>query len=174
MEVYQCIINRMRVAGLGLKKHILDNKASKTFKELIRENGLEYKFVPPQNHSRNQAERAIQTIKAHFIAILAGFDDKFPLSLWCPLLEPTELTLSLLRQSKVAPKISAFAHVHGPHDYMKKPFAPLGMCNTGPRQAQQPQNLGCKSRRRFQPRYLNGTPPLLPRLHNKNTINKGQ
>jgi hypothetical protein len=42
------------------------------------------------------------------------------------LLEPTELTLNLLRQSKVAPKISAFAHVHGPHDYMKKPFAPLG------------------------------------------------
>jgi hypothetical protein len=37
-----------------------------------------------------------------------------------------ELTLNLLRQSNVAPKISAFAHVHGHHDYMKKQFAPLG------------------------------------------------
>ena len=53
-------------------------------------------------------------------------DDKFPLSLWCYLLEPAELTLNLLRQSKVTPKISTFAHVHGHHDYMKKPFAPLG------------------------------------------------
>ncbi len=83
-------------------------------------------MVPPGNHRRNQAERAIQTFKAHFISILAGVDDEFPLSLWCHLLESMTLTLNLLRQSKVAPKISAFAHVHGPHNYMKKPFAPLG------------------------------------------------
>jgi hypothetical protein len=53
-------------------------------------------------------------------------DDKFPLSLWCALLEQTELTVNLLRQSNMAPKISAFAHVHGQHNYMKKPFAPIG------------------------------------------------
>jgi hypothetical protein len=34
--------------------------------------------------------------------------------------------VNLLRQSNVIPKISAFAHVHGQHDYMKKPFAPIG------------------------------------------------
>ncbi len=27
---------------------------------------------------------------------------------------------------KVAPKILAYAHIHGPHSYMKKSFAPLG------------------------------------------------
>ncbi len=58
--------------------------------------------------------------------ILAGIDDKFPLSLWCRLLKPTKLTLNLLRQLKVAHKISVYAHVHGPHNYMKKQFAPLG------------------------------------------------
>jgi hypothetical protein len=68
----------------------------------------------------------IQTFKAHFILILAGVKDKFPLSLWCHLLEPTKLTLNLLRQLNVAPKISAYAHVHGPHDYTKKPFTTLG------------------------------------------------
>ncbi len=87
---------------------------------------MEYELVPPGNHQRNQAERAIQTFKAHFISILAGVDNRFPLSLWCYLLEPTELTLNLLQQSNMAPKILAFAHVHGHHDYMKKPFAPLG------------------------------------------------
>jgi hypothetical protein len=86
---------------------------------------MTYKLVSPGNH-QHQAERGIQTFKAHFISILAGVNDKFPLSLWCHLLEPTELTLSLLHQLKVALKISAYAHIHGPHDYMKKPFAPLG------------------------------------------------
>lgn len=42
------------------------------------------------------------------------------------LLESTELTLNLLRQSRITPKVSAFAHVHGQHDYMRKPFAPIG------------------------------------------------
>ncbi len=126
MVAYQRIVNRMRAAGLGLKKHILDSKASKIFKAKIKENEMEYKLVPPRNHQWNQAEQAIQIFKAHFISILASIDDQFPLSLWCYLLEPTELTLNLLRQSNVAPKILAFAHVHGHHNCMKKPFAPLG------------------------------------------------
>ncbi len=126
MVAYQRIVNRMRTVGLGLKKHILDNEASKAFKEKIKENEMEYELVPPRNHQRNQSERVIQTFKAHFISILASNDDRFPLSLWCYLLEPMELTLNLLWQSNMAPKISAFAQVHGHHNYMKKPFASLG------------------------------------------------
>jgi hypothetical protein len=122
---YKKIINRMRMAGLGIKKHTFNNKASDAFKQYIRQQQIQFELVPLGNHRCNQAERAIQTFKAHFIAILAGVHDRFPLSLWCHLLKPTELTLNLLRQSKVAPKISAFAHVHGHHDYIKKPFAPL-------------------------------------------------
>jgi hypothetical protein len=87
---------------------------------------MDYKLVPLGQHRPNQAERAIQTFNAHFISILAGVNNKFPLLLWCRLLEPTELTLSLLRQSKVSPKISAFVHIHGTHDYMQKPFALIG------------------------------------------------
>jgi hypothetical protein len=120
------IINRMRLAGLGLKKHTLDNHAMEAFKQCIKEQQIQYKLVPPGNYQCNQAECAIQTFKVHFILILAGVNNKLGLSLWCHLLKPTELTLHLLRQSKVAPKISAFAHVHGPHDYLKKPFAPFG------------------------------------------------
>jgi hypothetical protein len=109
MVVYQRIVNRMRAVGLRLKKHILDNKASKAFKAKIKENKMEYKLVPPGNHQRNQAERAIQTFKVHFIFIFAGVNDRFPLSLWCYLLETMELSLNLLRQSNVAPKITAYS-----------------------------------------------------------------
>jgi hypothetical protein len=126
IRAHEKIINRMRSAGLGIKKHMLDNEASDPFKQYIRRQEIQFELVPPGNHRRNQVERAIQTFKLHFIAILAGVDDKFPLSLWCLLLKPTELTLNLLRQSKVAPKISASVHIHGHHNYMKKPFGPLG------------------------------------------------
>jgi hypothetical protein len=126
IEAYQKVINRMKAAGLGLKTHRLDNKASKAYKQCICQNSMMHELVPPDNHRSNLAEWAIQTFKHHFISILSGVDDKFLLSLWCLLLEQTELTVNLLRQSKVAPKISAFAHVHGQHDYMKKPFAPIG------------------------------------------------
>jgi hypothetical protein len=126
MDAYQQYVDRMHAASLGLKKHILDNEVSKVLKELINENYMEYELVLPGNHRRNQAERAIQTLKAHFILILAGVNNKFPPSLWCHLLQLTKLSLNLLCQSKVALNISAFAHIHSLHNYTKKPFAPLG------------------------------------------------
>ncbi len=57
---------------------------------------MTHESVPPRNHRRNLAERAIQTFKHPFIAILSRVDDKFPLSLWCHLLSPAELTINLL------------------------------------------------------------------------------
>jgi hypothetical protein len=126
IRAYKKIINRMRLVGLELKKHTLDNKALEAFKQCIQEQQMQYKLVHPSNHWHKQAEYAIQMLKAHFILTLASINDKFPLSLLCHLLKPRELTLNLLHQSKVAPKKSAYAHVHGPQDYMKKPFTPLG------------------------------------------------
>ena len=87
---------------------------------------MTHELVPPDCHCRNMAECAIQTFKNHFILILSGVDDRFPLSLWCYLVRPAKLTINLLRQSNVVPKISAYAHVHGQHDYMKRPLALLG------------------------------------------------
>ncbi len=156
IRVYQKNINRMKTAGLGLQKQVLDNKCSAAMKACIQGNGMTYELVPPGQHRRNQAERVIQTFKSHFISNLAGVDNKFPLSLWCHLLEPTELTLNLLRQSRVTPNISAFAHVHGNHDYMRKSFAPIG--------CRRPPFMGHTIGARIQPEHINGTPSLLPSL----------
>jgi hypothetical protein len=57
-------------------------------------------------------------------------DDRFPLSLWCHLVQPAELTVNLLQQSNIAPKVPMYAHVHGHHNYMKCSFAPLGCAVT--------------------------------------------
>jgi hypothetical protein len=84
-------------------------------------------------HRRNQAERAIQTFKLHFILILAGVNDKFPLSLWCHLLKPTKLTLNLLRQSKVAPKNILICPRPRPPQLHEKAICPSWMHNRSPR-----------------------------------------
>jgi len=104
----------------------MKNRTEGDFKKCIRKNNMTHELVPPNCHRRNMAERAIQTFKNHFVAILSGVDDRFPLSLWCYLVRPAKLTVNLLRQSNVVPKISAYAHVHGQHDYMKHLFTPLG------------------------------------------------
>ena len=78
------------------------------------------------DHRRNVAEKAIQVFKAHFISILCGTDENFPIHLWDRLLEQAEHTLNMLRPSRVVPKVSAFAYLNGEHNHNQQPFAPLG------------------------------------------------
>jgi hypothetical protein len=77
------------------KTHVLDNVASEAFKNEIKKN-CKIQLVPPDNHRRNLAERAIQTFKNHFKSVLAGVDDSFPMKLWDKLLPQVFLTLNLL------------------------------------------------------------------------------
>ena len=116
INAYHKMVDQMQLAGLGPKHHWLDNECSENFKKCIRKNNMTHELVPPDCHRRNMAERVIQTFKNHFVAILSGVDDRFPLSLWCYLVRPAGLTVNLLRQNNVAPKILAYAHVHGQHD----------------------------------------------------------
>ncbi len=126
ITAYQKMVDRMEIARLGLKHHRLDNECSENFKKFIRKTGMIHELEPPNCHQWNMAECAIQTFKNHFVSILSGVDNRFPLSLWCHLVQPAKLTVNLLQQSNVAPKVLAYAHTHGKHDYMKRPFAPLG------------------------------------------------
>ena len=58
---------------------ILDNEVSTDFKKTIVEKWCAtYQLVPPNVHRRNVAERAIHTLKAHFLAMLAGVDTNSP------------------------------------------------------------------------------------------------
>ena len=93
---YQGMVNRMKLSALGLQHHHLDNKCSAKFKECIMNNGMMHELVPLDCHRHNIAEQAIQTFKNHFVFILSGVSDRFPLSLWCHLVQPAELTINLL------------------------------------------------------------------------------
>jgi hypothetical protein len=97
VKAYNRVWARMTKSGkVKPTVHILDNEASAHFKEEIRKN-CDLQLVPPDTHRRNLAKRTIQTFKSHFIAILAGLDPSFPMTLPDRLLPQTILTLNLLR-----------------------------------------------------------------------------
>ena len=79
----------------------------------MTDENIDFQLVPPGVHRRNAAERAIRTFKNHFIAILCGLDKDFPLHLWDRLVAQAELTLNLLRGSRINNKLSAQHQVHG-------------------------------------------------------------
>ena len=80
----------------------------------------------PDVHFHNAAEHTIRTFKAHFFAIIAVVDSDFPSSLWDTLLTQTKLTLDLILQATLAPKMSAWEYYNGPIDYEATPFSPIG------------------------------------------------
>eukprot|EP00804_Cyclotella_cryptica_P001885 CCRYP_007356-RA/>CCRYP_007356-RA protein AED:0.20 eAED:0.20 QI:0/-1/0/1/-1/1/1/0/768 len=120
-------LQRMKACGIHPTRQVLDNEISATYKLAITASGMTYQLVPPDDHRRNIAKRAIQTWKDHFIAVISGTDTKFPLHLWCQLLPQMERQLCLLRQSNAYPHISSHTHLYGHHDYNTHPFVPLGM-----------------------------------------------
>jgi hypothetical protein len=93
----------------------------------IKGNNMTYQLVPPHDHRRNRAEKAIQISKDHFVTVLCGADKEFPLTLWDLLLPQAEstLTLNMLQPSRMMPTVSAYTYAWGQHDYNANPFAPL-------------------------------------------------
>ncbi|KAL7487117.1 LOW QUALITY PROTEIN: hypothetical protein ACHAW6_015771 [Cyclotella cf. meneghiniana] len=87
---------------------------------------MTYELIPLDMHRRNIVEKAIQTFNDHFVAILSGVNDSFPMHLWDQLLPQEGMTLNLLRQSKVTPTISAHAYLNGPHDNNQHPLVQFG------------------------------------------------
>jgi len=71
----------LRLAGFEPKLHLLDNEWCQEYKETITKNGMKLQRVPTNDHQRNVAEKAIQTFKDLFVAVLYGIDAKFPMQL---------------------------------------------------------------------------------------------
>jgi hypothetical protein len=126
VKAYYTINQELTVKGFKPKLQTLDNEASATLKGFFTANDVDYQLVPPRCHRLNAAERAIRTFKEHFVTGLSSVDPTFPLHLWDKLLPQAEITLNLLRTSRLHPQLSAAAHFHGLVDYNKTVFAPPG------------------------------------------------
>ena len=127
IAAYNAIMTHLSARGLVVDLQTLDNKASMAYKEAITFKwNAKFQLVPPDMHCQNQAERAICTFKDHFLAILAGVNSAFPQFLWDLLLPQAELTLNLLHQATLNPRISAWELSQGPFTFNKMPLGLAG------------------------------------------------
>ena len=124
IKAYEEIYTMLTRQGLKPQLHWLDNEASKALKNFIAQEQMQYQLTSPHIHRRNAAEPAICTFKNHFISGLCSVDKNFPLHLWCRLLDQAELTLNMLRTSRINANLSAHEQLHGIHDFNATPLAP--------------------------------------------------
>jgi hypothetical protein len=118
---YNDMYEDIRKAGINPVLHRLDNETSKDLIKEIENKGLKYQIASP-----NHAERASQTFKNHFIAILHGTDSGFPAKQWDWLIKQVVMTLNMCRPSRINPKLSAYQQVWRNFDFNKTPLAPPG------------------------------------------------
>ena len=119
-------VNILQQNGYKPELHIIDNECSGDLKAAFQKYNVQFQRVPPHQHRRNAAERAIQTWKNHFIAGLSSCDPSFPTSEWDRLIEQGEITLNLLRSSRRQPSLSAYHSLFGAFDFNKTPLAVPG------------------------------------------------
>eukprot|EP00804_Cyclotella_cryptica_P013809 CCRYP_019429-RA/>CCRYP_019429-RA protein AED:0.41 eAED:0.41 QI:0/0/0/1/1/1/3/0/512 len=126
-RAYSTLITRLHRAGVVPRKHVLDNEISTAMKTLITDTyKMTYELVPPGCHRRNAAEVAIRNFKSHFLSILAGVADDFPMKLWDKLLPQARLPSTYSDSPTPHQRFPPTAHLNGPFDYNKMPLAPMG------------------------------------------------
>ena len=79
---YKEIFETLEAKGYKPKMNLMDNQATNYIKKFLTEKECDLQLVEPHNHRVNAAERAIQTFKDAFIAVLATTDREIPLQLW--------------------------------------------------------------------------------------------
>ena len=127
IPAYDRIMERLRARGITVELNILDNECSADYiSNITNKWKCKHQRVPPDMHRRNIAERMIRTFKSHLIAIIAGVDPLFPMRRWDLLLNQAEITVNLLRTSKLDPTKSAYEYLYGPFNYDATPMGPPG------------------------------------------------
>ena len=79
VSAYMILIARLKSAGIEPILHSLDIECLQEYKDDITGIGIKDQLVPPNDHRRNISEKAIQTCKDHFVAVLCWTDEKFPM-----------------------------------------------------------------------------------------------
>ena len=126
IKAYKESVILLQLRGLHPQLQRLDNVAQALLQEITKAD-IDYQLTPEGLHRRNKAEGAIQTLKDYFIAGLYSVDPTFPLHLWDKLIPQAIITLNLLRPSRINPRLSAYAQLHGQIHYNRSPLAQPGI-----------------------------------------------
>ena len=108
IEAFDKVFTGLTEKGHKPTFNVTDNQAVTPLKKKLRSKNCRWQFVEPANHRVNAAERAIQTLKNHFISGLCSTDSQWPTQLWDQLANQSATTLKILRKSRIDPTKSAF------------------------------------------------------------------
>ena len=95
----------------------IDNEVSTILLESIKEKGLKYQLASLHDHRLNPAERAVQTWKITSLVTYMVVLETFSAYKWCGIIHQCEMTLSMLRQWRINPKMSAYTQLFENFDY---------------------------------------------------------
>jgi hypothetical protein len=126
VQAFQHIYHRLSEAGTAPCLPILENECPAQVKTFITQQQSKYQLVPPHDHRRNAAERAIRTFKNHFTAALCGVDPDYPMHQWDQLLPQAEVTLNVMHASRLKARNSAWTMLHSVYNYNQTPIGPAG------------------------------------------------
>lgn len=126
IDGYEVLYDRLKKAGIEPVMQRLDNEASKVLVHAIETKNLRDQLSSPYLHRMNPAERAVQSWKNNFISNLHGTDSTFPAHQWDRIIPQCEMTLNMLRRSRINPKLSAYHQMFGLYDYYSQPLAAVG------------------------------------------------
>ena len=117
----------LKRGGCQPKYHRKDNECPQLVKDYFNQEEINYQLAPPGEHRTNAAKRAIRTAKNHLKAGWWAMDKDFPMHLWDQTIPQAEISLNLLRGSRINPKLSAHEQLHGRFDFNATPLAPPGV-----------------------------------------------
>jgi hypothetical protein len=126
VRAYNNLIQELVGHGFKPRLQRLDNECSNALRSLLNQHYIQFQLSYRHMHRRNAAERAIQTFKNNFIAGLCSVDPNFPLRLWDRLLSQATITLNIMRQYRLNPKVSVYAQLYGHYGFNQAPMAPPG------------------------------------------------
>ena len=98
IRAFSSLTEDIKNQGIHPGFHFMDNEATTALKLTMMTMNIKYQVVLPSKHIENNADRAIQTIKDHFIVGMCSVDTYFYLQLWDRLLQDTTISINLLRQ----------------------------------------------------------------------------
>ena len=113
IRAFTSLTEYLKTQGIHPGIQFMDNEASTALNLIMTNMNIKYQLVTPVNHRANNAERAIQTFKKHFISGLCSVENYFYLQLWDRLLQQATISLNLLIKSRTLPHISAYTNIFG-------------------------------------------------------------
>ena len=126
VDAWESLIKKFVKGGFKPNLFIFDNEFSGEFRAVVENKNITLQLVTPHMHRNNPAERAIQTWKDHFLTGLASTHPDFPMHEWDRLIQQANVSLNLLRASRVHPQLSAYTSLFGNFNYNRTPIAPPG------------------------------------------------